>query len=775
MPDSFAAPVLGPIHFPANPTPAELTAAQELAKLGGAVPRAAARPGKGFSVALASRRWFKLPAAARGSRPGWIWIRLADGTGEICADEPAMLFAAARLLTGAGLPAATREKLARGVFLPASFGWHRPHWDNCLTGYWRDARGFDPERYVAALAETGFTHVEVNALQAHMPYEDSVASEYYPQFYTYAPGFNHFIATPLTEGLWPEMYLEANLRHLQHLAELGRKYGLRPGVLMFEPRSLPERFFQKYPTLRGARVDHPFRSRLPRYCLAQDHPVSLAHYRSAIQQLSRAVPGLSYLSVWSNDSGAGFEHTASLYVGRNGGPYMIREWRNHDKVAAAAGASIARFLQNIQTAAAEINPDFDVMLRIEPFKMEHDHIKAGMGPHVSWEAASLLVRGYALPYAHPRYPEQKGVAGTVFHTAMDPDERKVLRESRARGIEPVLQYSSSPAMNHEPLLGIPFPRAVHRKLLAMRETGLSRASALGGLGHPQNTPWWPNPAAMRAAQFFPKTPLTEILEQQAAAWVGSRRAPALVAAWDAFEEAVSWQPMVPLFTSFGFCWQRTWDRPLVPDLEAIPARDRAYYEKQGCFQHNNPALVDLGKDVLFDLIPREYGKKVAANFDRNVIPKLDRLIARLAFLQVATAAEPGAHRVFTDLHDRARAYRHWCLSLRNVCVWCAEVHGWLQARGAPARRRHARTLQASIDVELANTRGLIALLETTESEVIAVDSVGNNTFLYGDDLPQLLRKKIRLTERYRHHAPRIPDDIMWRPVPGTQWPTFDPA
>ena len=50
------------------------------------------------------------------------------------------------------------------------------------------------------------------------------------------------------------MYLDANLNQLAKLAELGRKYGLRPGVCMFEPRTFPERFFQKYPALRGARA-----------------------------------------------------------------------------------------------------------------------------------------------------------------------------------------------------------------------------------------------------------------------------------------------------------------------------------------------------------------------------------------------------------------------------------------------------------------------------------------------------------------------------------------
>ncbi len=760
------------INFPSNPAPAERTAAMELAGMVGKAARPAGRPGRGVSVALASRKWFRLPSAAGKAAPGWIWIRIADGAGEICADEPALLYAAVRLLAG-GLPDRALARLERGVFLPASFGWHRPLWDGCFTGYWRSARGFDPERYVATLAETGFTHVEVNGLQAHLPYEDTVPFEYYPQFYTYAPGFNHFVATPLSAGIWPTMYLEANLRHMQHLAGLGRQYGLKPGLCMFEPRSFPERFFVKFPTLRGARVDHPFRSRLPRYCLAQDHPVSREHYRSAIKQVIQAVPDLSYLSIWSNDSGAGFEHTASLYVGRNGGPYMIREWRNHEKVAVAAGESIARFLRNLQTAAAEINPDFDVLLRIEPFKIEHDTIKAGMGRHVAWEAPSLLVRGYSLPYAHPRYPKQLGVAGTIFHTEMDPAERTVLRESRARGIEPAVHYSPGPVMNQEPLLGIPFPGAIHRKLLAMRETGISRASALGGLSHPQHAPWWPNPAAIRAAQLFPRVPLAEVLTAQAAHWVGESQAPELVAAWNAFEEAVSWQPNVPLFTAFGFCWQRTWDRPIVPDIEAIPEKDRAYYETQGCFQHNNPSLFDLGKDVLFDLISREYGRDATRNFDSSVLPRLDRLIARLSRRIAATAADPRAQAVFADLRDRALAYRHWCHSLRSVCAWCADVYGWLEAPNAAKRRQHARALQATIDLELENTRGLIALLENSATPVIAVSAAGDNTFFYGENLTELLRKKIVLMEKYRHRDPRIPGDVMWKPNPGTVWPKFE--
>jgi hypothetical protein len=201
MPSTPTPLSLTSVFFPTAAEPAELTAAQELAKLTGA--RATAGTGKGVSVALASRgRPAKLPTKAADTT-AWMWLRIAeDGTGEISATHGSFLFAAVRLLANSPSDF-TREKLAAGLLLPATFGWHRPHWDACLTQYWRSARNFDQEHYVASLAEAGFTHCEVNGLQAHMPLEDFVAHEYYPQFYTYCTGFNHFVDTPLTKGTWP--------------------------------------------------------------------------------------------------------------------------------------------------------------------------------------------------------------------------------------------------------------------------------------------------------------------------------------------------------------------------------------------------------------------------------------------------------------------------------------------------------------------------------------------------------------------------------------------
>jgi hypothetical protein len=688
----------------------------------------------------------------------WMHVRMdGDGTGQLSASQPALLYALVRLIID-GRVGSSPDRLRVGLTIRPAFDWHRPLYDSALTQVARSTRRFDSEAYVRRLAECGFTHLEVNALEAHVPFEEGVPGEYYNQFYSYCAGLNNFVDSTLTRGLYPAEYLEANLRRLRRLADLGRRYGLRPGILCFEPRTLPERFFQRYPMLRGARVDHPFRSRLPRYTLAQDHPVSRDHYRQLMRNLLAAVPELEYMSVWTNDSGSGFEHTASLYVGRNGGPYMIREWRNHEKIAEAAGSSAVRWLRLIRESAAEINPNFEVLLRIEPFKVEHDTIIQGMGDGLSIEAPSLRVRGYHLPYRHPRYPEQESAAGTIFHTEMDPSEREHLAAYREHGFEPRLTYSASSSFNFEPLLGIPFPRMLHKKLLSLKNLGVRGVSAHGGLLNTGQTPYWPNPEIIRGAQLTPDVPIDELLFEIATAWAGSQ-AQRLVDLWDRVEQAVMHLPIVPLYSNFGFVWLRTWVRPLVPDIEAMSREERRYYERFLVSTANNPAINDLGRDVLFELISQESGERMTRQFDENVIPRLD---VALAQLDEARKEPDAAHAVLTDLRDRTRALRYWAVTQRNTCAWVAGVYGYLDSEREDDRSRWEAYLQEMIDLDVENTRSLLDLWETSDIEFMLVSDVGETSFVYGDNLGELLRTKLRLTERYRHNAPRIDRDIIWR-------------
>jgi len=775
QPSSLADLNVRGISFPTKTVPVEKTAADELAQLTGATAKASSRPGKGINVALASRKWAPAAQKAAKDATNWMWLRITEnGTGEIIASEGSGLFAAVRLLAH-GFTGATREKLAAGLLIERSFSMNKPIWDGSFAQYWRFNRKFCPEQYAETLAESGFTHIEVNSLQSTFPYEDSVPGEYYSQFYTYCPGFNHFIDTPLTRGIWPTQYLDANLERLQNLAAIGRKFGLKPGVCLYEPRSLPERFFQKYPTLRGARIDHPFRSRLPRYTMAQDHPVTKHHFRLATQALMKAVPDLDAMSIWTNDSGGGFEHSASLYIGRNGGPYMIREWRNHDAIAEASGKSIGVFLRNLRDAAGEVNPDFKLSLRIEPFKMEHDYLKSELGRGIHWEGASMFSHGYeSADYPHPHYKDQH-VAGGMFHCSIDKREKPALAKERAQGVEPILTYSPGPVWNQEPLIGIPWPRMIHARLTQLKGIGADMVSAMGGLANTTATPYWPNTAAIRAAQFTPDRSIDDVLADEAVRFAGAQHGPALAKAWSMFEEAVTWQPVVMLFCGFGWCWQRTWDRPIVPDIEAIPAEDRHYYERHGCMQHNNPGINDLGKDVLFNLITREQADKMVPRFDNNLLPRIVKAEKFVAATLAKCADDEQATAVFADLRDRLRAYRHWGTTLRTVVAWCSGVYGYLESKTAAQKKKHEKFLQDSIDLELENAKGFLDHFENSPTEFMVVSETGENTFIYGKNLGDHVRNKIRLMEKYRHRKPSLDQHILWRPAPDQPWPEGFPT
>ena len=53
---------------------------------------------------------------------------------------------------------------------------------------------------------------------------------------------------------------------------------------------------------------------------------------------------------------------------------------------------------------------------------------------------------------------------------------------------------------------------------------------------------------------------------------------------------------------------------------------------------------------------------------------------------------------------------------------------------------------------------------------MVVSDTGENTFIYGKNLGEHVRHKIRLMEKYRHKKPRIDRNILWRAPAGQPWP-----
>ena len=720
---------------------------------------------KGTLYLVAADPERKLPAKwkqyfADGKAGCYIQIR-PDGGGEIIASHPAFLYAfVTKMLEDEPWLSSPIEHFENGRMFETAFKWHRPLFDYLLTQSWRTARRFDPESHIREMARAGYTHFEVNSLAQPVPFEDPVPGEYYSQFYTYCAALDQFVDSELNRGIYPLEYLTANLNLLKRYAALGKKYGLQPGILCFEPRSVPEAFFQRYPTLRGARVDHPFRSRRPRYTITTAHPLGREHYRQLMQNLLREVPELAYMSIWSNDSGAGFEYTCSLYVGRNGGPYLIREWRSHEHIAEAAGKNVVRFLKLLRDAAAEINPEFRVSLRLEPFKEEHDIIVAELEPGLDVEVPSMLVRGYELPYHHDKYKDVGNIAGSIFHIRFDEKEQTQLQHFQQRNIRPHLIYSHGNGYNLEPLLGIPFPWLLWKKLNALYKTGFEFVANLGGFTPSSLAPYHINQEVFREFQLNPEVDVDEVVEAKAGDWADNHRGE-LVELWRLSNEVIEWMPPLPLYSHFGFVWLRTWVRPIIPDLHAIPEKERRYYEAFMVSSANNPNLVDLGRDVLFELISMEYGEHYVERVDRNVLPRLEKAIERADEL-VDELKRYRAARVFTDLRDRLRALKCWTVTQRSTAAWVAGVYGYLKSESQKERQRWREYLDHMIDMEIQNARELLALWRTSTTQFMVVSKSGETSFIYGENFGELLERKIELMEKYRHVEPRIDQEIMWK-------------
>ena len=688
---------------------------------------------------------------------------LADGAVELRASRPDMLWFAYADMTATLLDTA--------LSLPGelhawtrTFAVLRPVFDLLLTQWARGAEGFDRESHVRELARLGFTHVEVNGLAFPEAIERRTPGEVYPCFYTYCPALDQFVSSRLNRGAYPASYLRANLEVLKTNAALAAKYGLAPGLVCFEPRSVPDELLAKYPMLRGARVDHPIRSFRPRYNLSIGHPAVREHYEELVEKLLREVPGLDYLSVWSNDSGAGFEYTSSLYVGRNGGGYVIREWKGDTEVAEAAANNIARFMRLLRDAGRRVNPRFRTLLRLEAFWAEMDHLWPQFEEGIAVEASSLCTRGWRLNYTHPNIPEAREIHLTALHNHFLPAEETPLADLRARASDAEFYFSAGTSNNHEPLLGIPFPWLVADKLRDMAARGVHGAACMGGIAQPSLTPFNANQEMLRGMQSNAAIDVESFLLQTARGWVGADLAADLVEVWRCSDDAYRAFPVpIWIYSSWGV-WYRLLTRPIVPDIEAIPETDRAYYETQLLATSHNRCRIDFRYDVGFDLVDPAHARFCVDVMDRDLFPILRRAERLLAAMR-GRATDDVALACITDCADRMTGLRCWYRNQRNVAAWVAGVHGWLESDDAAVKADCKALLHDMVLDEIENTRELHKLWIDARTMWMILSDTGETTFVYDRNFGERLLRKIALMLGRENDDPRVDPDFQWR-VPG---------
>ena len=736
-------------HSPAGPK-VEGTVARELR--GSFCPKAGIGASAGLAAPAGTIRVAVVPPATPGrtihpaldGKANWMFLRVGAGV-EVLTNREHLLYGLFTLMNEEwrDLDAAS---LRDGKIVVPAFPEVRPVFDLFLTQWARTTRNFQREEHIRNMARMGNSYAEVNGLAFHVPFERGPQGELLHRFYTYCPALDQFVTSKLNKGFYDDDYLQANLNNLKTNAEIAEKYGLTPGIVCFEPRSVPDGLLQKYPVLRGARVDHPMRSFHPRYNLSVAHPVVLEHYAEMMENLMHEVPRLGYMSVWSNDSGAGFEYTSSLYVGRNGGGYLVR------------------YMKTLRDAGRKVNPKFRTLIRLEPFWEEHDYIWKLLEDGLDVEVSSLLTKGWDLSYKHPKYAEVPQIHGTALYNKFVPSEKPLMEELWAKGSNADVYCVPEILGNHEPLIGIPFPRLVHEKLSEMAKEGVVTAAYQGGPVPRSFAPYNINEELMRAFQFDPALNLAAFLRKKAEEWSGPELAGDLVTMWELSDEAFRCFP-IPIWIYSGWgVWYRLFVRPIIPNIEAVPSAEREYYENFLLSTTHNRTMVDFRYDVGFDLIEPERAWLAVKHMDEDLMPTMKKIMALLEGMQKKALSEK-AKAVVRDQHDRMFALTCWYRTQRNVTAWVAGVHGYMESKDEAFRKKCRALLKEMVLDEIENTKEMIRLWETSATNWLIISDVGETTFVYYKNLGELMKKKVALMQGHENDEPYVDPNFQWR-VPG---------
>jgi hypothetical protein len=272
---------------------------------------------------------------------------------------------------------------------------------------------------------------------------------------------------------------------------------------------------------------------------------------------------------------------------------------------------------------------------------------------------------------------------------------------------------------------------------------------------PELAPYNVNYKIVQLFQFDPEMNIETAIADIANKWAGKEFSAELIKAWKLTEEAILGFPnVVPLYSTIGFTWYRLWVRPFVPNLEAISDQDRAFYEDYICTTPHNPNNVDLSRDVLFQLTTPEKCKVNIERINKNVWVPLDKAIAVLSKIEEAAAQKLGAKNVIYDQLIRLKALRCWFVTQRSVAEWIASVYSYMNAKNSSEKKKAKQLLKAMIEKEIANTEALSELLDS-DVEFMATTNKGETPLIYGDNLKELLPKRIALMRKHADDEPFI--------------------
>ena len=185
----------------------------------------------------------------------------------------------------------------------------------------------------------GATHMTVGHLPRSRWMWELDLSDPYPNWCMRHTPLFKLICPPELEKYLPVPFITRCLSIVKSRCDILNSLGMRGALFSNEPFWLPEDVYLDHPSWRGARCDHPRRSKRAYYSPCVDNPEVLAMYRKAVKDLVHRT-GIDFISFKSNDAGGGICWSGGTYVGPNG-PEICKNRSMSDRVNGFLNALIS--------------------------------------------------------------------------------------------------------------------------------------------------------------------------------------------------------------------------------------------------------------------------------------------------------------------------------------------------------------------------------------------------------------------------------------------------
>ncbi|WP_321474714.1 hypothetical protein [uncultured Paludibaculum sp.] len=235
-----------------------------------------------------------------------------------------------------------------------------------LTNSSRDLAEFRAFAQAAsALKPYGRVQIDIGVLAEKSWHELPPGRSPWHEYASFMPAPDKFFPHPKIAPFLPADWVARNRQLLLGKAAILRELGLEAAFSSKDSHFLPEAFFEKYPHLRGPRVDHPRRSAKEEFAWCVDLPETREMIEWMYAELKRNVPEIQTILTGTNDAGAGLCWGAALYSGPNGPQHCRRR---------GAGERVHDLTASIHRGALQGGGDVDVRFRSANFWQNEEDV-----------------------------------------------------------------------------------------------------------------------------------------------------------------------------------------------------------------------------------------------------------------------------------------------------------------------------------------------------------------------------------------------------------------